>query len=176
MKNLANEYYYDSDPSKSNEVFAVREKRSYKTKMKPSEFPEHYCDVHRFWYTRNLINTKGVVDLHYSWIEENHFMKDSVLRISYTGKIEEYHDNFKVGDKIVISVFTDYTNVGAMVFGNEIFKCLGYIKKYSNYDLTDVRNEFIRQCEWLKANEPEFAPETDDFGKWFDETIEEMTK
>lgn len=173
MKKLANEYFYSSDPKESNNIEAVRNHRHYKTKMKPTDLPEWYCDVHRYWWNRNLINTKGVVDIKYSWIRENHFMKDSVLRISYTGKIEEYYPEYTIGGKNVKSVLSDYKNVDTMVFSNGIFKCLAYIEKYSNYDLSEVRKEFVKQCNWLKKNEPEFAPDTKNFGKWFDEKIKE---
>lgn len=173
MKNFANEYFYTSDPKESNNLEAVRNNRHYKTKMKPTDLPEWYCDVHRYWWNRNLINTKGVVDIKYTWIRENHFMKDSVLRISYTGKIEEYYPVYEFGEKKRKSVLSDYKNVDSMVFSNDIFKCLAYIQKYSDFDLSEVRKEFIKQCNWLKKNEPEFAPETNNFGKWFDEKIKE---
>ena len=173
MRNLANEYFYTSDPKESNNLEAVRNNRHYKTKMKPTDLPEWYCDVHRYWWNRNLINTKGVVDIKYTWIRENHFMKDSVLRISYTGKIEEYYPVYEFGGKKRKSVLSDYKNVDSMVFSNDIFKCLAYIQKYSDFDLSEVRKEFIKQCNWLKKNEPEFAPETNNFGKWFDEKIKE---
>ena len=173
MKNFANEYFYTSDPKESNNLEAVRNNRHYKTKMKPTDLPEWYCDVHRYWWNRNLINTKGVVDIKYTWIRENHFMRDSVLRISYTGKIEEYYPVYEFGGKKRKSVISDYKNVDSMVFSNDIFKCLAYIQKYSDFDLSEVRKEFVKQCNWLKKNEPEFAPETNNFGKWFDEKIKE---
>ena len=173
MKNFANEYFYTSDPKESNNLESVRNNRHYKTKMKPTDLPEWYCDVHRYWWNRNLINTKGVVDIKYTWIRENHFMRDSVLRISYTGKIEEYYPVYEFGGKKRKSVISDYKNVDSMVFSNDIFKCLAYIQKYSDFDLSEVRKEFVKQCNWLKKNEPEFAPETNNFGKWFDEKIKE---
>ena len=172
MKKLVNEYRYSSDPKEDGFLTAIHTKRGYKTKMKPSDLPEWYCDVHRYWWNRNMINTKGVVDIKYTWVRENHFMKDSVLRISYTGKIEEYYPEYEFRGKMRKCSISDYRNVGSMVFGNDIFKCLAYIKKYSNFDISKVRKEFVKQCKWLKENEPEFAPDTDNFGKWFDNTLE----
>lgn len=171
MKKLVNEYSYSRNPDDSGNLTAVHEKRCYKTKMKPKDLPEWYCDVHRYWWTHNMINTKGVVDISYKWVKENHFMKDSVLRISYTGKIEKYHPMHNIGGKMVKSVFDEYTNVDSMVFGGDIFKCLAYIRKYSNFDLSKVKREFVKQCKWLKVYENEFAPDTDNFGKWFEEKL-----
>ena len=59
------------------------------------------------------------------------------------------------------------------MYANEIFKYLAYVKKYSEYDISAVRDEFIKQCEWLAENEPDCAPVTDDFGNWFDNKVKE---
>lgn len=152
-------------------IKAVHQNRSYRTKMLPSDLPHHYCDVKRYCLNRECINANGITDMKYTWAEENHFMKDSVLRISYSGKLEPYKDEFDCDGKHYVSIFTDYRNVDAMIFGYDIFKFIGYAKEYSNFDITDIRNEFIKQCKWLKENEPLFAPNADDFGKWFDEQI-----
>ena len=93
MKELAKEYTYSSNPNEDGYLSAIRGNRRYKTKMKPSDLPEWYCDVHRYWWNRDMIKTDGVVDLKYTWVKENHFMKDSLLRISYCGKIIEYNLN-----------------------------------------------------------------------------------
>ena len=53
---------------------------------------------------------------------------------------------------------------------------LAYVKKYSGYDISDIRDEFIKQCNWLLENEPDFAPDTEDFGNWFDNKINEYEK
>jgi hypothetical protein len=172
MKELAKEYTYSSCPSDDGCLSAIRGNRRYKTKMKPSDLPEWYCDVHRCWWDRDMIKTNDVVDLKYTWVKENHFMKDSLLRISYCGKILEYNPMHEIGGKRVKSVFTEYTNVDSIVFGNDIFKCLAYIRKYSNFDLSKVKKEFVKQCNWLKVYENVLAPDTDDFGKWFDKTLE----
>lgn len=178
MKKLVNEYLYSRGPESSGNLKAVHERRCYSTKMKPGDLPEWYCDVHRYWWNHNMINTKGVVDLKYKWVKENHFMKDSVLRISYTGKIETYRPKYMIGGREVESVFDEYTNVGAMVFSSGIFKCLAYIRKYSNYDMSEIRREFVRQCEWLKENEPaEIHLLGDaDFGEWFDTKVSDITQ
>ena len=34
-----------------------------------------------------------------------------------------------------------------------------------------IKEEFVQQCEWLKENEPEFAPDTSDFGEWFEDRL-----
>lgn len=172
MKELAKKYAYSSNPDEDGYLIAIRGNRYYKTKMKPSDLPEWYCDVYRCWWDRYMIKTNDVVDLKYTWVKENHFMKDSLLRISYCGKIlEENPTEYKIGEKKVKSVFNEYTNVDSIVFGNDIFKCLAYIEKYSDFDLSSIKEEFVKQCNWLKENESGFAPDTDDFGKWFDDKI-----
>ena len=50
--------------------------------------------------------------------------------------------------------------------------------------MNKVRKSFIEQCEWLKHNEPRYAPHGDkdengntvflDFGEWFDNKINEL--
>ena len=62
------------------------------------------------------------------------------------------------------------------VYSYEIFKYLAYVKKYGGYDISDIREEFIKQCNWLVENEPEFAPDTKNFGNWFDNKINEYEK
>ena len=103
MKQLANRYFYEIHyrydengkyHSWAGELYADRERRSYKTKMKPSDLPEHYCKVQRYGSHYDIINAKGVVDIAYDWCKFNHFMKDSVLRISYSGKIKSYHEKY----------------------------------------------------------------------------------
>lgn len=172
MKKLTNEYFYSSNPKEDGLLTAVHEKRNYKTKMLPEDLPEWYCSTHRAWWTHCMVNTKGVVDVKYTWVKENHFMKDSMLYISYTDKIGEEHQEYTINGKKLRSPFTNYTNVGSIVFGNDIFKCLAYIKKYSGTDISAIRKQFVKQCWWLKENEPEFAPDTDNYGKLFDEMTE----
>ncbi len=183
MKKMTNvyvytlEFSYDENTNKVNTtlkndcIYACYPKRNYKTKMKPTDLPEHYCDVQRYGACHNIINSKDVIDLKYTWVKENHFMKDSVLRISYSGKLQPYYDTFTYDDKEITSKFVSYKNVDAKVYGNDILKFLGYVHKYSNYDITEIRSEFIKQCEWLRDNEPNFAPDTSDFGQWFDNKI-----
>ena len=142
--------------------------RYYNTKKQLSDLPESYCAIHRYSNKYDVCETKGITDMQYTWIKENHFMKDSMLRVSYQGKIVEKPMMFEHKGKLVETCFKDYENVNVVVFGNDIFKFLRYAKKWSNYDLTDIRNEFVKQCEWLKENEPIFAPDTNNFGHWFD--------
>ena len=69
--------------------------------------------------------------------------------------------------------FVDSNEENVRVYSYEIFKFLAYAKKYSGYDISDIRSEFINQCNWLAKNEPDIAPNTDDFGNWFDNKINE---
>ena len=148
----------------NTKLSSVRNGRLYSTKMDVSDLPEYYCEVERHLGIYDVIKSKDVKDIHYTWVKENHFMKDSVLRVSFTGKIKR-NDDGSVS-------WSEYGNVDALVFDRDIFKFISYVKKYSpDVDLNPIRNEFIKQCEWLKKNEPRFAPDVDDFGEWFDNKI-----
>ena len=193
MKNLSNRYFYEVHYSVdgngnihhwNGDVYADRKNRLYKTKMKPNDLPEYYCEVQRYGNRYDIINASGVVDIAYSWVKENHFMKDSVLRISYTGELKPYYEKYNINGKEVVSFSPSYTNEDEMIFGNSIFKFLAYCKKYSRISLNKVRKSFIEQCEWLKNNEPGFAPHRGkdengntvfpDFGEWFDNNINDL--
>lgn len=151
---------------------ALRNGRWYNTKMTKYDLPETYCDVQRYYCHRNLVNTKGVTDLLYTWVKENHFMKDSQLRISYGDKIEKYYPVFNIDGVETVSKWPDYNNTDISVWGHDILDVLKHIHKYSpDVDLSEIKKSFIEQCEWLKENEPEFAPDDDDFGEWFDDKI-----
>ena len=76
-------------------------------------------------------------------------------------------------DSVLEITFIGSTKTNERVYSYEIFKYLAYVKKFSDYDISDIRSEFINQCNWLVKNEPDFAPNTDDFGNWFDNKINE---
>lgn len=141
-------------------LVAVHEKCSRKTKMMFENLPDTYVRLRRGYGWDDILNSAGVKDLRYHWIMENHFMRDSLLQVSY-------------GD----TNLDDNRYAGKLVFGYEIFKFVAAIKKNSpDCDLTNVRNGFIEHCEWLKENEPGFAPlldECEDYGVWFDKKINE---
>lgn len=54
MKNLSNRYFYEvhyyvddngNIHRRNGDVYADRKNRLYKTKMKPNDLPEYYCEV-----------------------------------------------------------------------------------------------------------------------------------
>jgi len=160
--------------SHNSSLYAVHPGREYKTKMNTGDLPEYYCDVFRGYDMYDIISSKGVVSLYYTWVKENHFMKDSVLHISYSGDLKPYHEKYTYGGKTRTSIFTSYTNEDDMIFGNEIFKFLAYVHKYSICDFSQVRREFVNQCKWLAEHEPAYAPDLENFknyGEWFDDKI-----
>lgn len=131
---------------------AHRNNRIYATKMKYDSLPEYFCDVMRYSNRRfDVIDSRGVLNLKYKWFKMNHFMRDSSLEVTFVDGNEE----------------------NIRVYSYDIFKYLAYVKKYSGYDISGVKDEFIKQCKWLSENEPDFAPKTDDFGNWFDNKINE---
>ena len=79
-------------------------------------------------------------------------------------------------DSVLEISFVDTETVDERVYSSEIFKYLAYVKKYSEYDISAIREEFIKQYNWLVENEPDCAPDTDDFGNWFDNKISEYEK
>lgn len=161
-------------PSHNSFLKSWRNNRSYQTKMNLEDLPEEYCSVQRYLSNYDVLSSAGIIDMHYSWVKENHFMKDSILRISYTGKLEKYYEKFNFNGKEITSKFSSYKNEDAMVFGYSIFKFLAYAHKYSNYPLDSIKSEFVKHCEWLNENEPEFAPNLDEcnnYGEWFDNKI-----
>lgn len=191
-KDLAKAYSYDVKYtlSKDNDTIKYEETtlsawryikgsdsyRSYKTKMTVKDLPEHYCDCTRYAGHRDVIDASGVTDIIYSWVKENHFMKDSMLIISWSGKIEEYYPVYNIDGEQRTSSILSYKNEDWDIFGFSVFKFLAYAQKYSGFDISHIKSQVIEQCEWLKEHHPEYAPKTDDFGKWFDETIEKSLK
>lgn len=183
MKKLENRYSYeviyeDFDDlrviKKHNSPLKVwKNNRFYQTKMDVNDLPEHYCDVQRYGCNHDVLSAKGIKDLYYTWVRENHFMKDSMLRVSYTGEISSKPMTIMVNGEEKESFFKDYLNVDEIVFGTDILKFLAYVKKYSDFDITPIKHEFINQCEWLKEHEPAYAPDAEDFGEWFDNKINE---
>ena len=131
---------------------AHRNNRIYETKMKHDSLPEYFCDVMRYHNRHfDVVDSRNISNLNYKWFKMNHFMRDSVLEITFIGS----------------------TKTNERVYSYEIFKYLAYVKKFSDYDISYIRSEFINQCNWLVKNEPDFAPNTDDFGNWFDNKINE---
>lgn len=156
-KNLSSLYEFDVEywtKKMSSKIYSIHNFRRYATKLSLDQFPRHYFIVNRGPVLREIINAKSIKTLKYHWVKENHFMKDSHLEYTFNE------------DDIVYYVY-DWS----------VFTFIYYIKKYNaNIDIIPIRKAFIQQCKWLKENEPMFAPKTDDFGKWFDNTVEEYGK
>ena len=187
MKNLVNRYQYertferktDGDgkilfPYTDGNLYACYENRDYMTGMHKEDLPEYYCNVWRCGGNWDVISAKDVKGLYYKWVKENHFMKDSILYVSYTDKIEPYYETFTYDGKEIKNIFPSYKNAEQMVFGHGIFKFLAYVHKYSGYDLSAIREQVKEQCEWLNEHEPAFAPDLKmfkDYGEWFDDKI-----
>lgn len=188
MKKTVNRYRYvkvydevvDKDGkheflSHNTNLYACHERRDYLTKKNVGDLPEYYCDVWRYAGDHDLILAKGVKGLHYKWVKENHFMKDSVLYISYTGNIEPYFETFSYDGKELTSCFPSYRNADEMIWGYDILKFLAYVRKYSDYDITDIKNSVIEHFSWLNENEPAFAPELNEcknYDEWFEKKME----
>lgn len=149
-------------------LYACHKNRDYLTKLKVGDLPEHYCDVWRYGSNHDFISAKGVKGLYYTWVKENHFMKDSLLYISYTDEIEPYNETFMWEGQELTSFFKSYRNAEEMIFGHDILKYLAYVEKYSNYDTTEVKKSVAEHFEWLNEHEPAYAPELGEFKNYTD--------
>ena len=187
MKNWANSYSYeisynivDEESGKfsttETKLKSNKNNRRYNTKMTKEDLPEYYCDVQRYGCSHDVIKAKDIRGLKYTWIKENHFMKDSILRISYVGEIQKRPLIVEYDGESRATGFNEYLNVDEAVFGYSIFKFLAYVKKYSDYDISEIKSEFLKHCKWLKSNEPLHAPSTDNFSKWFDDELDKWFK
>lgn len=114
----------------------------YPTKIKEEDLPEwyfRYC----YYYSRYL-SAKGVKDmvLKCNYMFTNHLHKDDILYISYNNKIEEYQNDYG----------KTYRNYDRILSGNWIIEYIQMVKKYSNYDITELEQELERKRAWYEIN------------------------
>lgn len=118
----------------------------YKTKIFPSDLPEWY--VRGYMYkTQGYMSAKGVKHLFYkpNYTFDNHLYKYDTLFISYdkpiTPTVSENGYNWFEGYKHVLdgSAMVDFVNA---------------VEKYSDYDVTEIRNELEKKKAWYYEKNP----------------------
>lgn len=91
----------------------------------------------------------------------NHALKDDCIAISYGNPIAWQEDNY--GYK--------YYKCDIKIYGREIIDVLKGAEKYSNYDISKIKEQIWQKMLWLKENEPDcFDREViskEDFNKWW---------
>ena len=70
-----------------------------------------------------------------NYVFTNHLHKDDILYISYNNKIEEYQNDYG----------KTYRNYDVILSGNWIINYIQMVKKYSNYDITELEQELERK-------------------------------
>lgn len=189
-KNLSNHYIdrkhkfvynkgdsrWDKITLENNCLFSDKRTGTYKTKITPDDLPEWYLN---YWdgIRQNYINTKGVVDLIYRPVLENHIFKDDALYISYNGKIKELSRVTHISTWITF----DENTYDDVIFGNYIIDFLVYAKVFSGYDIEPIKEKIWNdKMLWLKENETEmfeaYVKSRENFNSWFDKVEEKISK
>lgn len=182
-KNLSNHYvdrkykfvynkrdsHYDKIILDNNCLFSDKKSGFYRTKITPDDLPEYYLT---YWdgIRQNWINTKGVVDLVYRPVLENHILKDDALYISYNGKIKELSRETYISTWIKF----DEDTYDDIIWGNHIIDFLAYAKVFSKYDIEPIKEQIWNdKMLWLKENETEmfnsYVKNRENFERWFNE-------
>lgn len=157
-------------------LFSDKKTGIYKTKIIPDDLPEYYLT---YWDgdRQNWINTKGVVDLIYRPVLENHVFKDDSLYISYNGKIKELSRVTHISTWIIF----DEDTYDDIIFGNYIIDFLVYAKVFSGYDIEPIKEQIWNEkMLWLKENETEmfedYVKSREYFDSWFDKVEKKISK
>ena len=124
----------------------------YPTKLTASDLPDDYIPIHSrvIWYMRGFLRTSGITDMKYTYVKENHIIKDDYLYISYHGKIK------RVDETEGIFRIIDYIDYDFCICGNDIVDIVLAAEKYSGFDTTVVRGGIEEKRVWLRDNEPDY--------------------
>lgn len=118
----------------------------YATGIKPSDLPESFIKG-QFYGKDGYMKASGIKHLVYVpnlWI--NHFLKDDFLYISYDKPIE-----MKPGctSKWDMEGYDEY------VWGHEIISMLKAAEKYSNYDISSIKQQIEEKRQTLMRKHPD---------------------
>lgn len=129
-------------------------KGRYPTKIKVEDLPKDYTEVRSrtIWYMTGFVKTSGVKDLYYTYIKENHLIKDDYLYISYDKKIEKVKDKYG---------YDEIRNYDFIICGSDNIDVLFAIEENSDIETTKIRNKIKEKFEWWKENEK------DDYKRYF---------
>lgn len=124
----------------------------YRTKIRLDDLPEWYCSVldRCTDYGPGWVKTRGVTEVKYTYVKENHLFKDDYLYISYGEPMIPVYGHY-VKDRII-----DYE--GAVCFdGLDILDLILYIEHYSpEADTSEVRRMIDEKILYLHDHEKEY--------------------
>jgi hypothetical protein len=120
---------------------------TYPTKLTDADMPEWYIPIHSrsIWYMTGFLRTSGIVDMDYTYCEENHLFKDDYIYISYKEKLRTEKNRWG---------FDNYVNADVHISGGDIVNIVLAAEKYSGFDTTEVRRKIEEKRVWLRDNEP----------------------
>ena len=122
-------------------------KGKYLTKIKVEDLPESYVEG-TYYRTKGYLNAAGVKQMVYvpnMWI--NHMFKDDYLYVSYDKEIIEKVGTF--GGK-------DYDGYDIVIRGFNIISFLKAAEKYSNYDISEIKEQIELKRKTFKEKHPMF--------------------
>ena len=118
----------------------------YRTKILPEDLPEWF--VYGYLYKHHgYISAKGVKHLLYvpNYTFDNHLHKYDALYISYGTEIEPYQNEMR---------FKWYKGYDYIVDGHLIVDFTDAAEKFSNYDVSEMRQEIARKRAWYYERNP----------------------
>lgn len=162
-------------------LFAIVNGYVRKTNKIEADLPRSFVKLMSPSNIEQFVQAKGVVDIQYHWVKENHVFKDSCIFVSYTNKFDE--DDF-TGTKEKYANAVSYTNKSdkndfisnydkseLQIFDDDIFTFLSAAKHYSNFDVSKVLDELKAQLNWLSKNEKDTylssGIDKDKIDEWF---------
>lgn len=122
-------------------------KGRYKTKIRTEDLPEYFIEG-VYYRTHGFMSAKGVKQVVYHpnmWV--NHMFKDDYLYVSYDKEIETIKT--KMG-------YIDFKNHDYVIRGWSIINFLKGIEKYSNYDISFIKEQIELKRKTFEENHPEF--------------------
>ena len=125
-------------------------KGQYKTDFTEDDLPAWYCPIQSrdIWYMKGWLNCRGVTDIAYTYMKENHVFKDDYIYLKYGGKLEVKERKYG---------FVDYPNADISICGNEIIDIIRYIEKYSpNVNTKAVKALIKEKILYLKNFERDY--------------------
>lgn len=117
----------------------------YPTKLKEEDLPEYFIEG-QYFRKHGFLSALGVKDLKYvPNMNVNHMFKDDFLYISYEKPIIESKKS---------NLLDRFENYDTYIWGWNIIEFLKGVEKYSDYDISKIREEIERKRKHFKENYP----------------------
>jgi hypothetical protein len=140
-------------------LFAIVNGYVRKTNKVEADLPRSFVRLMSPSNIEQFVQAKGVVDIQYHWVKENHVFKDSCIIVSYTNKFDKS------------DFISNYNKSELQIFDYDIFTFLSAAKHYSNFDVSKVLDELKAQFNWLYENEKDTylssGIDKDKIDEWF---------